>query len=287
MRYPLQNVQVVYDGQFGTDPQTYAQFNLAGHHGVDLIANIGTPVYAPEDATVYKSSNGTTDEYTGAPVSGEVIVLKGSMEHWLLHLSKRNVGVGDHVKEGQIIGISGATGYVTGPHLHWGVRPLYPRINNGYRGFIDPMEFMKGEEMADEDIIRKLYEVILNATPSAEEIKAYVGKPVSSVVLDMYKYAEDSGRSFKDTLNKATTADAAYVIKCYKNILGIVTNEKDPAVQSYIGKNKDYVFNDMTTWATNNKRDFASVRASLMDTPEGDKAQKFDEIKAIVEKEKS
>lgn len=153
MRYPLQNIRVVEDGQFGTDPKVYAQFNLAGHNGVDFIASVGLPIYAPEDATVVVSSNGTTDQYTGAGVAGEVVVLRGTSEHWLLHLSKRNVSKGDTVKEGQLIGYSGNTGFTTGPHLHWGVRPLQPNIKNGYRGFIDPMEFMKnqGENMAVKD----------------------------------------------------------------------------------------------------------------------------------------
>src|SRR2546427_208093 len=39
-----------------------------------------------------------------------------------LHLSKMNVAVGDVVERGQIIGLSGDTGYVAGPHLHVSVK---------------------------------------------------------------------------------------------------------------------------------------------------------------------
>ena len=39
-----------------------------------------------------------------------------------MHLSRINVRVGQHVERGDRLGLSGATGRVTGPHLHWAVR---------------------------------------------------------------------------------------------------------------------------------------------------------------------
>lgn len=155
MIYPLKSVQIVDDGQFGSDPTVYAQYGLRGHHGVDLVADIGTPVYASENATVMVSSKGAYDQYTNAYIAGEVIVLQGSYEHWFLHLSRRNVVNGQRIVQGQLIGYTGNTGAVfpqpteqnpnAGAHLHWGVRPLTPDISNGYRGFIDPMKLMKEE----------------------------------------------------------------------------------------------------------------------------------------------
>ena len=46
-----------------------------------------------------------------------------------LHLSKIDVAVGDIVERGQQLGLAGATGRVTGPHLHWGVRLLDARVD--------------------------------------------------------------------------------------------------------------------------------------------------------------
>jgi len=46
-----------------------------------------------------------------------------------LHLSEIKVNVGDWVERGQLLGLSGATGRVTGPHLHWGVRILDARVD--------------------------------------------------------------------------------------------------------------------------------------------------------------
>lgn len=48
------------------------------------------------------------------------------------HLSERLVSEGDSVRQGQIIGRSGATGWATGPHLHLGVQ-----VNGEY---VDPLE---------------------------------------------------------------------------------------------------------------------------------------------------
>ena len=46
-----------------------------------------------------------------------------------LHLSEIKVNVGDWVERGQLLGLSGATGRVTGPHLNWGVRILDARVD--------------------------------------------------------------------------------------------------------------------------------------------------------------
>jgi hypothetical protein len=136
MRWPL--ASVVPTQEFGANAVDYSQFGLAGHHGIDAAASIGTPVYAAESGVVEKSANGVTDKYTGRFASGETITINGSYETWYMHLSQRLVSAGQRVSEGQLIGYSGNTGFTTGPHLHFGTRPLNPNINNGYRGFIDP-----------------------------------------------------------------------------------------------------------------------------------------------------
>src|SRR5690606_24177667 len=46
-----------------------------------------------------------------------------------LHLSRIDVAVGGVVERGQVIGLAGATGRVTGPHLHWGVRVGDARVD--------------------------------------------------------------------------------------------------------------------------------------------------------------
>ena len=55
---------------------------------------------------------------------GNLVVINHGLQFYTqyMHLSKIEVKVGDRVKKGQRIGLSGATGRVTGPHLHLGVR---------------------------------------------------------------------------------------------------------------------------------------------------------------------
>lgn len=87
------------------------------HEGLDIINDVGTPVCASGDGTV---------EIAGQSGGGYgiMIVLTHGYGYQTLyaHLSKVLVREGQHVKRGDIIGRSGRTGLVTGPHLHYEVR---------------------------------------------------------------------------------------------------------------------------------------------------------------------
>ena len=87
--------------------------SIRPHRGVDYAAPTGTPVYATGDGKVITS---TYDKY-----SGNYIVIRHGQTYQTkyLHLSKRKVRVGQTVKQGQTIGLVGATGRVTGAHLHY------------------------------------------------------------------------------------------------------------------------------------------------------------------------
>lgn len=83
------------------------------HRGIDYGAPVGTPVYAAGDGRIAQSGFSESQ--------GNFIVIQHSSEYTTkyLHLSKRNVSVGARVRQGQVIGAVGATGYATGPHLHY------------------------------------------------------------------------------------------------------------------------------------------------------------------------
>jgi murein DD-endopeptidase MepM/ murein hydrolase activator NlpD len=96
---------------------------VSPHYGVDMAAPTGTPIRAPADGVVaicddYYLDGGFTLIDHGHGVSTSY-----------LHQSKRLVKAGEAVKRGQRIGLIGATGRATGPHLHWAMNWFQVRLD--------------------------------------------------------------------------------------------------------------------------------------------------------------
>src|SRR5262249_10575325 len=85
------------------------------HTGDDFVAATGTPVHVPNAGVVVLAR----EMY----FSGNTVVIDHGLGVYslLAHLSSFAVAKGDTVQAGQVVGRSGATGRVTGPHLHWAV----------------------------------------------------------------------------------------------------------------------------------------------------------------------
>jgi LysM repeat protein len=102
---------------FPVNSRNYTQFFWAGHPGLDIGLGEGTAVYAADTGTV---------TYAGWNVYGYgnvVVVNHGNgYETLYAHLSGYNVGPGQIVTKGQVIGSSGNTGASSGPHLHFEIR---------------------------------------------------------------------------------------------------------------------------------------------------------------------
>jgi hypothetical protein len=101
--------------RFGTR-RTYNGRPRSPHPGLDLRAATGTPVQASGAGRVRLAR----DLY----YSGETVILDhgGGLFTVYAHLSRRLVEEGEDVPAGALVGLSGATGRVTGPHLHWGAK---------------------------------------------------------------------------------------------------------------------------------------------------------------------
>ncbi len=142
-----------------TDPvekKYYEQFGLPGHDGLDFSMRSGTPVLATDDGVVTlagDASYGTT-----------IIIKHGWGNSYYGHLSKLEVAVGDKVKRGQEIALSGNTGHTTGAHLHFGIRPKDPNMDNGYYGKVDPAPFL-----VSSDSNKATFAV--SSTPSSNAVK--------------------------------------------------------------------------------------------------------------------
>ncbi|BCA63058.1 peptidase [Sphingomonas sp. HMP9] len=103
----LFGAQRVYKGE----PGSY-------HSGTDVAVPTGTIVTAPADGVVILAAD---HPFT---LEGNLLMLDHGMglNSAFLHLSRIDVKLGDHVRQGQPIGTSGMTGRATGPHLHWALR---------------------------------------------------------------------------------------------------------------------------------------------------------------------
>ncbi len=88
------------------------------HNGIDFKARVGTPIFAAADGTV--KSTGNIDAVCPGGSYGRFVVIDHTNNLSTLygHLSIIKVTAGQHVSRGDIIGLSGNTGYTTGPHLH-------------------------------------------------------------------------------------------------------------------------------------------------------------------------
>ncbi len=120
LQWPLDSVQVTQ--YFGNTP--FAQsgaYSGKGHNGIDLRASIGTPVKAALSGTILGTGN--TDAIRGCYSYGKWVLIKhgNGLDTLYAHLSQISISEGQPVSTGQVIGFSGATGYATGPHLHFGV----------------------------------------------------------------------------------------------------------------------------------------------------------------------
>ena len=99
------------------------------HKGMDFRARMGTPVHAGNSGLVVLAQR--------LYFEGNCVVIDHGLGLYTIamHLSRIDVHDGQHVTKGQLLGISGATGRVTGPHLHWAVR-----WDNAY---LDPAKLLR------------------------------------------------------------------------------------------------------------------------------------------------
>ena len=98
------------------------------HRGTDFRAKVGTPVYASNSGVVRMARN--------LFYSGNMVIVDHGVNIFTLyaHLSEIQVNDQQIIARGQQIGLSGATGRVSGPHLHWALK-----VNGVY---VDPLHFL-------------------------------------------------------------------------------------------------------------------------------------------------
>ena len=126
---------------FGENERMYAPYGLKGHNGLDFGLWTGTAVLAMASGEVLFAGDGAEQAIMGSGAGTCILTEHRSTEGAFMlgyaHLSSVFVERGDWVEAGECIGISGATGAVTGDHLHVELLHSPLVMNNGYMGRSD------------------------------------------------------------------------------------------------------------------------------------------------------
>lgn len=115
------------------------------HNGIDIAFEYGAPIRASLDGTVAASGD------NGRYAYGKWLVIRhnNGLTTLYAHFSTKTVGIGELVRQGQIIGYEGSTGFVTGPHLHFTVYSTNTfRVENRWFGLlplggsVNPLDYL-------------------------------------------------------------------------------------------------------------------------------------------------
>jgi hypothetical protein len=155
------------------------------HFGIDYLTNTGTPVKASGSGKVVFAGTDVAGGTFGA-IAGKVVAIDhGDVWTEYAHLSLIKVKIGQLVTQGDIIALSGATGNVTGPHLHFGFLGDPINWNNGTLGRLNPNLYLnKGEDMLTNNQLVHLYRIYYGRAPLDKEKQDFIGKVTFDVMAD-------------------------------------------------------------------------------------------------------
>ncbi len=119
LAYPLDEVRITQ--KFGRTVDSVRLYAAGTHNGIDFGASPGTPIKAAGDGVVI--ATGDTDRVCRGASYGRWVMIrhKNGLSSIYGHLELIKANQGESVSMGDVIGYSGATGYATGPHLHFSV----------------------------------------------------------------------------------------------------------------------------------------------------------------------
>ncbi len=145
---PLRGDSFVLTSPFGSrrNPFTKAP---DFHPGIDLSAPVGTPIYAPADGVVSFAGRYNARRNISWWRYGNLVSLRNGERFVTIygHLEEVHVKAGQRVKQGDLIGTVGNTGWSTNPHLHYEVR----RLDGSNFRPVDPRVYILDHRWRDEE----------------------------------------------------------------------------------------------------------------------------------------
>jgi|HigsolmetaAR201D_1030396.scaffolds.fasta_scaffold15580_2 Membrane proteins related to metalloendopeptidases len=164
--YPLEYRGTTSAYGYRTHPVKGTQ---AFHAGIDLRAQVGTPIYATADGIVEWAA-----EHKSSGLGILVIIQHNfGFATYYGHLSRAVVKPGDYVRKGDLIAYSGNTGLSSGPHLHYEVRHLQRRL--------DPRPFLEWSLARYESLFEKEGRVQWDSLAKAIKDRLNIQVPRSSL----------------------------------------------------------------------------------------------------------
>lgn len=166
LSYPLNYIS--FNQKFGNQDEKYTNMALGGHNGIDFYATNGTPVYATHDGYASYQVDNSGGHGVVIITDKEYESVDGVNSYWKtiywhlcdpLKQPQYKSPIQDKtgfvkVSNGDLIGYADNTGFSTGSHLHFGLKPVAQgennwvwyntEQNNGYKGAVDPMPYFDG-----------------------------------------------------------------------------------------------------------------------------------------------
>lgn len=152
----------------------YKYSGMAGHNGLDIPAKDWEPVFASLEGVVTELAT-ERERGLGVGITSEqryewndafsAAQGENQIKHRYWHLAGMNVKMGDKVKVGDVIGWADNTGYSTGTHLHFEIKPVESGVNilqnNKMFGCIDPLVYLQNISAFEKTDIRAKISLML------------------------------------------------------------------------------------------------------------------------------
>lgn len=138
--------------------EKYRSWGLQGHNGIDYGLPKGTPVYSCDEGTILQA--GDNGDF------GTSVTIQHSWGTSLCaHLSSLEIQPGQQVSKHQRLGNSGDSGFTSGPHLHFAIKPTETDINNGFLGYVDPAPYFQTVTTSPTVIEKEVIKEVVKEVP--------------------------------------------------------------------------------------------------------------------------